>query len=265
MSEPPEELVAVKIGWVPRWQQNHLDAVRRAWVQLLTWLREHHRKQFDSFDGSIEAYYTRRFLDSISNANAPMAVNTETSAQPFLRDGQSVAPSIKIALTWLQEHLGVNLLGTLSLEAIPRAPQRPSRPATAIPLKACCTLEKTAASRLPLPLRIVCSFACLMILGVSRFTQVQESRWVSVYVLPAKDSSLEGDQPRKEMPGCEQVGAFLLVRSRRLHAAQLALGPSRSARAVPRRDLRSARQTGRGTIFTRQPSCSTVLAHPPSS
>jgi len=99
MSEPPEELVAVKIGWVPRWQQNHLDAVRRAWVQLLTWLREHHRKQFDSFDGSIEAYYTRRFLDSIFNANAPMAVNTETSAQPFLRDGQFVAPSIKIALT----------------------------------------------------------------------------------------------------------------------------------------------------------------------
>ena len=184
MSEPPDELVAVAIGSVSRWQQNHLDAVRRAWVQLLTWLREHHRKQFDSFDGSVEAYYTRRFLDSIVNANAPMAVNTETSAQPFLRDGQSVAPSIKIALTWLEEHLGVNLcMRTLSLEAIPRAPQRPSRPATAIPLKACCTLEKTAASRVPLPLRVVCAFACLMILGVSRFTQLQDSRWVSMCCL----------------------------------------------------------------------------------
>jgi len=36
MLEPPEELVAVAIGSVSRWQQHHLDAVRSALLALLT-------------------------------------------------------------------------------------------------------------------------------------------------------------------------------------------------------------------------------------
>ena len=70
---------------------------------------------------------------------------------------------------------------SVTLEAIPRNPQRPSRPATPLSLKTCCILEKTAASRaFNLPLRLVCACACTMVLGVSRFKQLQDSRWSNV-------------------------------------------------------------------------------------
>ncbi|KAJ1465565.1 hypothetical protein T484DRAFT_1864304 [Baffinella frigidus] len=102
--------------------------------------------------------------------------------QPFLRDGQSVAPSYKIALKWLQKNLCLNLgMQSLAVEGIPSTPQRPSRPATPLPLKSCCIFEKTAASRAPLPLRVVCAVACLMVFGVSRFKQLQDSRWVALF------------------------------------------------------------------------------------
>ena len=185
LREPPDSVVALAISSVATWQWGHIDGVRRSWLALLRWLRTAHPAQYNALDGSLEAFYTRRFLDSVVNANAPLAASTETSQTPFLHDGQSVAPSIKIALTWLEGNLGLQLgMKSLPLEVIPRKAPRPSRPAKPLPLSVCCSLEKAAASRqFSLPVRVVCAIIMLMTMGVSRFTQLQDCRWVSVTVV----------------------------------------------------------------------------------
>ena len=151
---------------------SHLSRARTGWRDTLEWCTANGIV----CNGSLDALTTRTFLLATNDRARSNSTNLQ---EPAARDGASVQVDRKVTFIWLQKHFGMDFMtNEPSIKALASKIARPTRPFAPVTFKIMGHLENLAKNvHAPNACRVFGAAFTLMAYSVSRFQQLQDSKW----------------------------------------------------------------------------------------